>query len=71
MIHVPTQEETREARRREYLKAWPVSRQLEALTEAAAGRPEKEQRMKEDFAEIRRVLPYFENSNENEVEGNG
>jgi hypothetical protein len=50
------------------LRLWPVSKQLEALTEAASGRPEKEKQMAEDFAEIRRVLPYFD---ETEVNDNG
>ena len=47
-------------RRRRYLEAWPHEKQLEAHAEAAAGRPEKQNKMMEDFAKIREVLPFYE-----------
>jgi hypothetical protein len=40
-VYRPTEEEVRVARKREYLAACPVDEQLEALYEAAVGRPEK------------------------------
>ena len=60
VIHTPTREEVREERRRRYLAAWPVEKQMEALTEAQAGRVEKQEKMLEDFASIRKVLPFCE-----------
>jgi hypothetical protein len=56
--HIPTPEEIRERRKREYLARWPVERQLEALSEAAMGRPEKLNEMKKDLSEIREVLRF-------------
>ena len=41
-----------------YLKAWPAAQQLEALQDAANGRPEKKLRMEEDFARIRLLYPW-------------
>jgi len=58
VIHVPSPEEIRERRRAEYLTRWPVERQLEALSEATMGRPEKLEQMKRDLLEIREALPY-------------
>lgn len=60
VVHVPTREEVREERRRRYLAAWPVERQMEALTEAIDGRAEKQKQMLEDFAVIRKALPFYE-----------
>jgi hypothetical protein len=37
-----------------------MGKQMEAHAEAAMGRPEKLNQMTEDFAEIRKVLPFFE-----------
>lgn len=45
------------ARREAYLQAWPVPQQMEALTEAADGRPEKLAQMRADFAAIRAAHP--------------
>ena len=56
----PNYEEVKEERHRRYLAAWPRDKQLEAFSENAMGRPEKLNKMTEDFAEIRRVLPFFE-----------
>ena len=58
--HVPPREEIRERRRSEYLARWPVERQLEALSEAAMGRPEKLDEMKQGLLEIREALPFLE-----------
>ena len=58
--HIPTPEEIRERRRAEYLARWPVERQLEALSEAAMGRPEKLDEMKQGLLEIREALPFLE-----------
>ena len=58
-VHVPVEDEIREERKRQYLKAWPIEAQLEALSEAAAGRPEKQERMMADFQAIRGSLPYL------------
>lgn len=45
------------ARREAYLRSWPVHQQMEALTEAAAGRPGKLTQMNADFAAIRAAHP--------------
>lgn len=47
-------------RARRYLAAWPLPQQAEAHAEAAAGRPEKRERMLADFAAIRAALPFPE-----------
>lgn len=57
--HVPSDEEIKALREREYLERWPVPQQLEALSEASLGRPEKLERMAADFAKIRKAHPYF------------
>lgn len=62
VTYVPTKDDVREARKQRYLNLWPLEKQLEALTEAAMGRPEKRDEMVKDFAEIRRVLPFYENN---------
>ena len=58
VTHVPSPEEIRERRRAEYLSRWPVERQLEALSEAAMGRPEKLDEMRRGLLEIREALPF-------------
>lgn len=60
VVHCPTRDEVTAERKRRYLELWPIEKQLEAHAEAAAGRPEKQSRMMEDFAGIREVLPFFE-----------
>ena len=60
VTHVPSPEEIRERRKREYLARWPVERQLEALSEAARGRPEKLVEMRRGLLEIREALPFVE-----------
>jgi hypothetical protein len=54
----PTPEEVRKKRKNEYLTRFPVEKQLEALTEAAQGRPEKLNELLQGLAEIRGALPF-------------
>lgn len=58
IAYKPTPEEVRKKRQKEYLERFPVERQLEALTEAASGRPEKLNELLQGLAEIRRGLPF-------------
>ena len=60
VTHRPSNDEIRAERRRRYLETWPIEKQMEAHAEAAMERPEKLNQMVKDFAEIRRVLPFFE-----------
>jgi hypothetical protein len=60
----PTKAKVQEDRKKAYLKNCPIEMQLEALTEAAQGRPEKLNTLIERLAEIKSQLPY---SNEPEV----
>ncbi len=63
VAHVPSPEEIRERRKREYLARWPVERQLEALSEASMGRPELLDEMRRGLLEIREALPFAEEVN--------
>ena len=63
IAYKPTPEEVRKNRQREYLERYPVERQLEALTEAAQGRPEKLNELMQGLAEIREALPFVEEVN--------
>lgn len=56
--HRPSDDEVRKRRQSEYLARWPVDKQLEAHSEAAAGRPEKLTSMTADFASIRETYPF-------------
>ena len=56
----PTSAEVRKKRKAEYLQRFPVDVQLEALTEAASGRPEKLNELLQGLAEIRESLPFSE-----------
>lgn len=58
IVYKPTPEEVRKKRKKEYLERFPVERQLEALTEAAQGRPEKLNKLLQGLAEIRGSLPF-------------
>lgn len=60
VIHIPTREEVQAERQRRYLAAWPVEKQMEAHAEALAGRMGKQEKMLEDFANIREALPFYE-----------
>lgn len=59
VVYMPPADMVRERRKQMYLEKWPLEAQLEALTEASMGRPDKLETMKEDLAEIRRVLPFY------------
>ena len=58
IAYKPTPEEVRKKRQNYYLELFPVERQLEALTEAAQGRPEKLNELMQGLAEIRGALPF-------------
>lgn len=60
VIHIPTREDVREERKRRYLAAWPLEKQLEAYAEALQGRPEKQTQMMQDLAAIREALPFYQ-----------
>lgn len=59
VLHVPSRDEVARERKRRYLELWPIEKQLEAHLEAAAGRPEKQITMLKEFAEIRKLLPFY------------
>ena len=63
IAYKPTPEEVRNKRQKEYLERYPVEKQLEALTEAAQGRPEKLNELMQGLAEIREALPFAEEGN--------
>ena len=63
IAYKPTPEEVRKKRQKEYLERYPVENQLEALTEAAQGRPEKLNELMRGLAEIRGALPFAEEGN--------
>jgi len=54
----PTPDEVRRRRKDRYLSDYPIETQIEALTEAAMGRPEKLNELMQGLAEIRGALPY-------------
>ena len=58
--YIPSRDEVARERKQRYLERWPPEKQLEAFSEAAAGRPQKQNQMLEDFAEIRKALPFYE-----------
>ena len=60
IAYKPTPEEVRKKRKEEYLSRYPVEVQMEALTEAAMGRPEKLDELMQGLAEIRGALPFAE-----------
>lgn len=53
-----SREQTAAERKRLYLQAWPIDKQMEAHAEAAQGRPEKQNTMLAAFDAIRTELPY-------------
>lgn len=63
IVYKPTPEEVRNKRQKEYLERYPVEKQLEALTEAAQGRPDKLNELMQGLAEIRGALPFAEEGN--------
>ena len=56
----PTPEEVRRRRKDRYLSDYPIETQIEALTEAAMGRPDKLNELLQGLAEIRESLPFSE-----------
>ncbi len=58
IVYKPTPEDVRKKRKAEYLQRFPVDAQLEALTEAASGRPEKLNELMQGLAEIHGALPF-------------
>ena len=56
--YAPTSAEVRRQRKEEYLARYPIEIQLEALTEAAQGRPEKLNELLQGLSEIRESLPF-------------
>ena len=58
VVYVPSVDEIRERRKAEYLAHFPIERQIEALTEAAAGRTERLEELLRGLAEIREALPF-------------
>lgn len=61
--YVPTPEEVRRRRKERYLSDYPIETQIEALTEAAMGRPGKLNELLQGLAEIRGALPFAEEVN--------
>ena len=59
----PTPEEVRRRRKDRYLSDYPIETQIEALTEAAMGRPDKLNELLQGLAEIRGALPFAEEVN--------
>ena len=57
VTHRPDDDEIRQRRRAAYLEAWPVEDQLEAITEAYAGRVEKFAQLVADFSAIKDIFP--------------
>lgn len=58
IIETPTDEQIREARQRLYLELWPINKQMEAHADNAQGNGDKLNQMMEDFARIKRDLPF-------------
>lgn len=58
VTHRPPDDEVRERRKRKYLEKYPVEIQLEAITEASLGRPDKLNELVKGLSEIREFLPF-------------
>ena len=56
-VHTPTTEEVQSRRRQAYLDRWPVSSQLEALTDAAQGNTDKLKQLMADIQAIKQTYP--------------
>ena len=59
----PTPDEVRRRRKERYLSDYPIETQIEALTEAAMGRPDKLDELLRGLAEIRETFPFAEEVN--------
>lgn len=66
VFHNPSDAEVKRRRQEEYLRCWPIEQQLEALSEALDGRPQKVDQMTADFAAIRQAFPYSKKDGESE-----
>ena len=58
IIEIPTDEQVREARQRQYLTLWPVEKQMEAHADNANGNDTKLKKMLADSEAIKKNLPY-------------
>ena len=58
VTHNPPDDEVRERRKKAYLARYPVEIQLEAITEASLGRPDKLNELVRGLSEIRESLPF-------------
>lgn len=58
VTHMPPADEVRERRKKAYLEKYPVEVQLEAITEASLGRPDKLNELVKGLSEIRESLPF-------------
>ena len=58
VTHKPPDDEVRERRKKAYLARYPVEIQLEAITEASLGRPDKLNELVKGLSEIRESLPF-------------
>ena len=58
VTHKPPDDEVRERRKRKYLEKYPVEIQLEAITEASLGRPDKLNELVKGLSDIRESLPF-------------
>lgn len=57
VVYHPNDTDIANLRKRAYLKQWPVELQLEALTEASNGHPEKLEKLKNDIMAIKKLYP--------------
>ena len=62
VIYRPSNNDIRKERKKRYLEKWPIEKQLEAFSEAFAGRNEKTEELLKDFADIRKALPFCKES---------
>lgn len=58
VTHRPPDDEVRERRKKAYLEKYPVEIQLEAITEASLGRPDKLNELVKGLSDIRESLPF-------------
>jgi hypothetical protein len=58
IVKVRTNQELSELRRLAYLEAWPLHAQAEAQMDLINGRPDKWNKMQEDFEHIKTMYPY-------------
>ena len=61
VIHKAEHEEISKARAKIYLEKWPITKQLEAITEAFKGDTKKINELIECFENVRKTLPYLDN----------